>query len=87
MLRRIGCKAGDTTGLVMVLEKYGRPAIGRLTNKILSSCYRKFKLRESPVTRCRLKLVRTLTDIDDVLKIESQSSFYRCKGDRVTLTN
>jgi hypothetical protein len=71
MLRRIGCEAGDATGLVVILEKYGCPAIGRLPNKILGSCYRTLKLRESPVTRCRLKLVGTLSNIYNVLKIES----------------
>jgi len=69
MFGSIRCEARDGAGLIVVLEEDGGPTIRRRTYQILGAGNSPFELRKSPVARRCLELVRTLTDIDDILRM------------------
>lgn len=67
MLGRVRGEACDGTGLVMVLEEDGGPAVRGWANKILRARNSAFEVRECPVFGCGLELVGSLANVDDVL--------------------
>ena len=67
MLWCIGGEARDGTGLVVVFEKGGGPAVGRGADEVLGAGDGALELGESPVSGGGLEFVGALADVDDVL--------------------
>jgi hypothetical protein len=67
VLGGVGGEARDASGLVVVFEKDGGPAVGGGADELLSAGDGALELWEDPVARGGLEFVGSLADIDDVL--------------------
>jgi hypothetical protein len=69
MLGSIGCEARDGARLVVVFEEDSRPAVRGRSDKVLGTGNRTLELWKCPIARRGLELVRTLTDVDNILHV------------------
>lgn len=67
MLWIVTGESRDGARLVMVLEEYSGPAIGS-PNQVLRTSNSIFEFRQLKILGCRLKLIWTLTNINNVLR-------------------
>ena len=67
MLGRVGGEACDGTGLVVVFEEDGGPAIRGAADEVLCSGYGSLELRKSPILGCSLEFVGALAYVYYVL--------------------